>query len=54
VFLKELVKLSIVAEFNIALLKMVDPIATCILNIGRKTLINPGALNFASRSTWHF
>jgi hypothetical protein len=50
VHLEELVNLSSIIEFNIALLKMIDPRATGILNMGRKTLIYPRVIDFTKNT----
>ena len=43
--LQEFVYLVIVAKLSTALLKMLDPVETCILNLQRKTLLYATAVN---------
>jgi hypothetical protein len=44
-FLKETMDLAIVAKLTAALLNVLDPVQTCVLNFGRKTTLNPPSLD---------
>ena len=52
VFFEEFVSLPIIAKFNTALLKMANPIAICILNMTRQTLIYLALLHLVGRKSW--
>jgi len=43
--------LTVVAELSAALLNMIGPVATGVLNFGRKTLLNPTSLSIDYQHT---
>jgi hypothetical protein len=51
-YLKELIDVVVISQLSAALLKMLDPIETCILNIRGKTTLNSTALDIGYKHTW--
>jgi hypothetical protein len=49
--LQELMYLIVVAKLRAALLKMLNLVETCILNLRRKTTLNSTALNISYKHT---
>ena len=52
VVLKKYVDFAIVAEFNIAVLKVINPVAAGILNMSRKAFLYYPLVHTAHKSTW--
>ena len=53
VFLEKYMNLAIVAEVDVAPLKMVDPVLTCVLNMYWEMMGYCVASQFAHKNTWH-
>lgn len=51
ILLQELIHLVFIAKLRTALLKMRDPVETCVLNLRRKTLLNSTTLNVGYKFT---
>lgn len=49
--LQELMHLLIVVKLSTALLKMLDPVETCVLNLRRKTALNSTAIDIGYKHT---
>ena len=49
--LQELMHLVVIVKLSTAFLKMLDPIETCILDLGRKTVLNSTALDVGYKHT---
>ena len=50
--MKKAVDLVVVMELRTTLLKMLDPVEACILNLRRKTFLYATAVNFTREGTW--
>ena len=48
---QELMNLVVIIELSIALLKVVNPVKTCILNLGRKILLHSTAFYICQKHT---
>jgi hypothetical protein len=49
---QKLVYLVVVTKLSTTLLKMLDPVETCILNLKRKVLFYPTAFDIVHERTW--
>ena len=49
--LEELIHLVVVVKLSATLLKMLDPVETCILNLRRKTALNSTTLDVSYKYT---
>jgi hypothetical protein len=49
--LQKLVNLAVIMELHISLLKMLDPVETCILNFRRKALFHLATLDISCKHT---